>query len=67
MKSLVDMHRGSITVESEYGEYTQFNIILPAKVLADEDESGICNTEINNDLDDKKVERMSIEFSDIYL
>ncbi len=67
VKSLVEMHRGSITVESEYGKYTQFNIMLPAKVLDDEDESGLCNTAINNDLGDKKVERMSIEFSDIYL
>ncbi|GLC30556.1 sensor histidine kinase [Clostridium omnivorum] len=67
VKSLVEMHGGSITVESEYGEYTQFDIILPAKILAAEDESGLCHTSINNDLDDKKVERMSIEFSDIYL
>ncbi|GKU27392.1 sensor histidine kinase [Clostridium folliculivorans] len=67
VKSLVDMHGGSITVESEYGEYTQFNIILPAKVLAVEDESDLCPAPINNDLDDKRVERMSIEFSDIYV
>lgn len=67
VRSLVEMHGGSITVESEYGEYTQFDIILPAKILAAEDESGLYHTSINNDLDDKKVERMSIEFSDIYI
>ncbi|MBK1813513.1 PAS domain S-box protein [Clostridium sp. YIM B02505] len=67
VKSLVDMHGGNISVESEYGQYTQFNIVLPAKVLAAENESGLSRAAINNDLDDKKVERMSIEFSDIYL
>lgn len=67
VKSLVEMHGGSIVVESEYGEYTQFDIVLPAKALAAHDESSLCHSSINNDLDDKKVERMSIEFSDIYL
>jgi PAS domain S-box-containing protein len=67
VKSLVEMHGGSITAESEYGEYTQFDITLPVKVLAAQDESGLYHAAINNDLDDKKVERMSIEFSDIYL
>ncbi|WBW97261.1 MASE3 domain-containing sensor histidine kinase [Oceanirhabdus sp. W0125-5] len=61
VKSLVEMHEGSIEVESEYGKGTEFVIKLPVKVL---DEVNIKDIEHNNTHD--YVERINIEFSDIY-
>lgn len=67
VKSLIKMHGGSISVTSKYGEYTQFTILIPARVLSTDEESIICNATINNNLDNERIERMSIEFSDIYM
>ena len=67
VKSLIEMHGGNISVTSEYGKFTQFDILLPVEVLSSEEESFLCNTAINSNLDDKRIERMSIEFSDIYV
>lgn len=67
VKSLIDMHGGNISVISEYGEYTQFDIILPVKIINNEEELSLCHATVNNNLDNTKIERMSVEFSDIYL
>ncbi|ERI90488.1 PAS domain S-box protein [Clostridiales bacterium oral taxon 876 str. F0540] len=67
VKSLIEMHGGSISVMSNYGEYTQFNISIPARVLSTDEESIIHNTAAGNNLDNERIERMSIEFSDIYM
>ena len=64
VKSLVEMHDGTISVESKHGVGTIFKIKLPVSVLANEnneDKSKLINNTI-----DKCVERMEIEFSDIY-
>jgi PAS domain S-box-containing protein len=60
VKSLVDMHKGTITIESEPNKGSKFLIELPVNLV---DESA------NNTIDcciQENVEKISIEFSDIY-
>lgn len=64
VKSLVELHDGTISVESKYGVGTKFIIKLPVKVLdygSSEVKTNLGNCTINN-----CVERIKIEFSDIY-
>jgi PAS domain S-box-containing protein len=67
VKSLVEMHGGIINLSSVYGEYTEFDIRFPSVTLDYEGESVLSSSVIENSFVDKKVERMTIEFSDIYL
>ncbi|WBW97083.1 PAS domain-containing sensor histidine kinase [Oceanirhabdus sp. W0125-5] len=60
-KSLVEMHEGIIEVKSEYGKGTEFIIELPVKLLNEKSK-----VEKNNNIKQDKVERIHIEFSDIY-
>ncbi|HEY9060401.1 MAG TPA: PAS domain-containing sensor histidine kinase [Pseudobacteroides sp.] len=61
VKSLIDMHGGEISVESELGEYTEFIIRLPANAEASCIQAG------NEDNKSRKYLYMaSVEFSDIY-
>lgn len=62
VKSLVDMHEGSIDVKSEYGKGTEFIIELPVKTL-DENDKTIIKEEMSQS---NYVEKINIEFSDIY-
>ena len=59
VKSLVNLHCGEITVDSEIGKWTEFNIKIPNKISIEE---SIGTYE--KDLD--RVEKIRIEFSDIY-
>lgn len=59
VKSIVDMHNGNIKVKSEYGEGSEFIIELPVKVIEEEKIT-------NNTIYESKVEKLNIEFSDIY-
>lgn len=60
VKSLVEMHNGTITVKSILGEGSEFIIELPVK-LAEED----CRSAVEKNI--SNVERTHIEFSDIYM
>ena len=59
VKSLVEMHKGKITVESKENEGTKFTITLPKKRINNEH---IKNTNLTK----SRVEKCNIEFSDIY-
>ncbi|QAA32104.1 MASE3 domain-containing sensor histidine kinase [Clostridium manihotivorum] len=60
VKSLVELHGGSIAVSSKFGEGTEFRITLPAFLS-----EGEINKPVTYD-NQSNVERISIEFSDIY-
>ena len=61
VKSIVELHGGSITVESQENEGTEFKIEIPVKLATVEDaQMEIAATS------DINVERIAIEFSDIY-
>ena len=61
VKCLVDMHGGSIFVDSEVGIGTIFNIQIPNKII-DECECTI----IEKNLQNSYIEKIKVEFSDIY-
>lgn len=62
VKSLVEMHDGTISVESKYEVGTKFTIKLPVKVLNKSKEK----VDISNNIINTRVEKINIEFSDIY-
>lgn len=62
VKSLVELHAGNIYVDSELGEGTKFTFELPVKILTDNND-----IEITNNTYQSKIERIDVEFSDIYL
>lgn len=61
VKSFVEKHGGKIWVESEIGKGTEFFIKLPVKISNEDDMTGYedCSSNI--------IDRINIEFSDIYL
>ncbi|MCC5909169.1 MAG: GHKL domain-containing protein [Clostridiaceae bacterium] len=61
VKSLVEMHGGIITVKSEPQKGSEFIVKLPAEVI----EKNFINTK-NKGLEHNKVEKINMEFSDIY-
>ncbi len=61
VKSLVVLHDGEINVSSEYGEGTEFIIVLPVK-KSDNLEDGYDSSLVKN----RRIETINIEFSDIY-
>lgn len=61
VKSLVDMHGGDIDVESELGSGTTFKISIPAEL----EEEYECNI-IEKNLQNSYIEKIKVEFSDIY-
>lgn len=63
VKSLVEMHEGTISLKSEYGHGSEFIIKLPAKVL-----DGDSNNYTKNNLTDRgNIDKINIELSDIYV
>ena len=63
VKSLIEFHNGSIEINKEYKDGTEFILKLPNIKIEEKD------LKINNDIDvdDKKIiEKINIEFSDIY-
>lgn len=62
VKALVELHGGTISVESSEGNGTEFIISLPCKLVDKTyDEVACCE-----DLNDHRIEKINIEFSDIY-
>ena len=61
VKSLVEMHGREISVTSEVGEGSNFIVKLPKRIATDE-----YNDLSNKSIDHSYVERIKIEFSDIY-
>ena len=62
VKSLVEMHEGTINVKSKHQEFTEFIISFPVKVLDDDDNQ---NPKVGL-MDRTNSEKIQIEFSDIY-
>ena len=60
VKSLVELHNGSIRVESDFGKGSEFIIELPVYTVAEEKDFNI--TQFNDNL----IDKISVEFSDIY-
>ncbi|EQB86441.1 hypothetical protein M918_14200 [Clostridium sp. BL8] len=64
VKSLVEMHGGWISANSEINKGSEFIITLPVKVLSEEEQkNNIISKEVAKS---KYEERLYIEFSDIY-
>ncbi|SNS40083.1 PAS domain S-box-containing protein [Anaerovirgula multivorans] len=61
VKSLVEMQGGNISVKSQLGKGSKFIVELPIRTLSNEE-----NKDILPDFHDFKIDRMNIEFSDIY-
>lgn len=62
VKSLVDLHNGTIKVESELGKGSNFIITLPINIIKEDDK---INIEKSCDFKNK-IEKCAMEFSDIY-
>lgn len=60
VKSLVDLHNGSINLISEYNDGSEFIINLPVRKVYDG------NNNINIKNNKSNIEKIQIEFSDIY-
>ncbi|MTK12023.1 MAG: HAMP domain-containing histidine kinase, partial [Clostridiaceae bacterium] len=59
VKSFIEIHGGKISVTSEEGKGSEFTIVLPAEYTSNEnyEDKAFCES---------KVERINIEFSDVY-
>ncbi len=61
VRSIIELHGGNIKVESEYGKGSEFIIELPVTTV----EEAIIQEEIAA-TNETNIERLHIEFSDIY-
>lgn len=63
VKSLVEMHDGSVFVKSKLGEGSEFVINIPIRLVTNEERQFIYN---DKRIKEMQIERINIEFSDIY-
>lgn len=61
VKSLVELHGGSISIKSKLGVGSEFTVKLPVRTV--DEEIAIVSNVIKSD---NKIEKVEIEFSDIY-
>jgi two-component system phosphate regulon sensor histidine kinase PhoR len=72
VKNFVDMHGGKIEVRSDLGLGSEFIIYLPSNTIAFTEQKTLNNLDIGMESDpyetkaNENIERMSLEFSDIY-
>jgi len=66
VKSLVEMHEGNITLKSKYGEGSSFIINIPSNLIIEDNEADLQLAVQNNIYENITIERIRIEFSDIY-
>lgn len=64
VESLVKIHGGSVIVKSDYGSGAEFIIKLP--IAQDISGKFIQNSALYTDYNDKFIQKMNVEFSDIY-
>lgn len=62
VKSLVQMHGGRISVNSEQGRGSEFIIEIPDRIAANAPYTDVCSS----DWEKQKIEKINVEFSDIY-
>lgn len=62
VKSLVQMHDGNIFIKSNLGEGSEFIIELPVRIISEN-----ATSEIMENFSQNSVEKIQIEFSDIYM
>lgn len=62
VKSLVELHNGTISLISEYGKGSEFIIELPVILLSEDKQSHVKSEKIQQ----SNIEKINIEFSDIY-
>ncbi|MBU3188837.1 HAMP domain-containing histidine kinase [Clostridium bowmanii] len=60
VKSLVEMHKGTVVVKSEYGKGSEFIVELPIITINEE-----AQTKMYSEYEDSRLERVKVEFSDI--
>jgi len=65
VKYIIKKHGGNIKVKSKLGEGSEFEVILPIRRI-DETQKDIINKKVENYLKNDPLEKVSIEFSDIY-
>ncbi|EKQ57356.1 MULTISPECIES: PAS domain-containing hybrid sensor histidine kinase/response regulator [unclassified Clostridium] len=63
VKKLIELHGGKISVISKEGQGTEFIMYIPCKLVESEAcDKSVCNTQIGKSF----IEKINIEFSDIY-
>lgn len=62
VKSLVELHGGTISVKSDVKQGTEFSINIPCELVEESEKESLLNDSINKNY----IEKINIEFSDIY-